>query len=303
MKVKIFHQYEYYSEWLMCKVLKKIDPSFSLTDNIFEADIVLLGTFPGKYKYKILKLLKLLKGKKSPIIVNQSYENPDATGSHPMWEHSDFYLSFSSLSDSNNHLRFSVLYEYLSFGGEYDDNRARRPFGRLIDPKELLERSEDFSVWKKKLHRVSTINSHTSYPRSELLRKIAFDIPVDGYGAAYDHNISSYLNSKWKKYEVLSKYKFNAALENGWFPGYNTEKVVEAYACGAIPIYNLQPNMISDYNPDSLIIMNDNYSLPDILHNNEKLRDIYETPLINEAPDLSIFIEFVEKIVDKASQR
>jgi hypothetical protein len=71
LKIKIINQYTNYHNFLLCKVLKKIDPNIEFIDNILFADIVLLGTFSRK-KTKLLKLLKLLKKNNSPIVVNQS---------------------------------------------------------------------------------------------------------------------------------------------------------------------------------------------------------------------------------------
>jgi hypothetical protein len=40
-----------------------------------------------------------------------------------------------------------------------------------------------------------------------------------------------------KKYETSQEYKFVFAFENDLFPGYVTEKAIEAWATGAIPLY------------------------------------------------------------------
>jgi hypothetical protein len=40
-----------------------------------------------------------------------------------------------------------------------------------------------------------------------------------------------------EKYEISQKYKFVFAFENDLYPGYVTEKVPEAWATGAVPLY------------------------------------------------------------------
>jgi hypothetical protein len=304
LKIKIINQYTNYHNFLLCKVLKKIDPNIEFIDNILFADIVLLGTFSRK-KTKLLKLLKLLKKNNSPIVVNQSYENPDGVGSHPFWKESDFFISHSSLYNQDNHLRIPFWYERISFGSDYDNNRGLLGAGRLIKIEELICRQHNFSSWSNRINRAATINSHIAHPRGSLLKKLSKVMGVDGYGAAFDQNLNTYHESSWKKEEVLLKYRFNVAFENSWFPGYNTEKVVDAYTSGCIPIYNLNKDMIYDFNIKSMINFDyrDTDSVLEILSSERTLRDIYEQPLLLQEPTLDNLIEFSEKIISTAKSR
>ncbi len=55
----------------------------------------------------------------------------------------------------------------------------------------------------------------------------------------------------------LRKYKFNIAFENTSTPGYTTEKIVEAKAAGAVPIYWGDPLIATEFNPKSFINCHD----------------------------------------------
>jgi len=56
-----------------------------------------------------------------------------------------------------------------------------------------------------------------------------------------------------KKFEIISKYKFNIAFEGQLFNGRITEKVFQAMICGSIPIY-LGPDNIDDYIPSDCYV-------------------------------------------------
>lgn len=48
-------------------------------------------------------------------------------------------------------------------------------------------------------------------------------------------------------------YKLNLAIENSQHPGYTTEKILEAYAGNAIPVYHGDPTVALDFNPASFL--------------------------------------------------
>lgn len=49
------------------------------------------------------------------------------------------------------------------------------------------------------------------------------------------------------------KYRFSLAFENTSFPGYTTEKILDAWAAGAIPIYYGDPYITKDFNEKAFI--------------------------------------------------
>lgn len=52
-------------------------------------------------------------------------------------------------------------------------------------------------------------------------------------------------------------YKFNIAFENSSFPGYTTEKLMEAYVAQTVPIYYGNPTVETDFRPESMIRVRD----------------------------------------------
>jgi hypothetical protein len=91
-----------------------------------------------------------------------------------------------------------------------------------------------------------------------------------------------------KYHRFISNYKFMICFENTSMTNYITEKILNSYASGTIPIYWGCPN-ISDYiNMDSILYLKPNYSQLDIDHliseiilldnNDELYKEKYERP-------------------------
>ena len=69
-------------------------------------------------------------------------------------------------------------------------------------------------------------------------------------GGRYRNNIGEAVKSKL---EFQKKHKFVIAFENTSSSGYTTEKIVHAFAAGAIPIYWGNPKIAREFNPKSFI--------------------------------------------------
>jgi hypothetical protein len=64
------------------------------------------------------------------------------------------------------------------------------------------------------------------------------------------------LNWRDEKIGLLRNYRFTMAFENLQYPGYSTEKIVDSYLAGSIPIYWGDPFISLDFNPASMIDVN-----------------------------------------------
>jgi hypothetical protein len=59
------------------------------------------------------------------------------------------------------------------------------------------------------------------------------------------------------KIAFQSNYRFSIACENAVHPGYITEKILEAYQSGCIPIYFGSESIAMDFNPSTFIHVRD----------------------------------------------
>lgn len=71
-----------------------------------------------------------------------------------------------------------------------------------------------------------------------------------GYVTEIGESLSGKLNHQ-------SKYKFVTAFENQISEGYVTEKILDAFRAGAVPLYYGTPDVVKDFNPKCFINYND----------------------------------------------
>lgn len=77
------------------------------------------------------------------------------------------------------------------------------------------------------------------------------------------------------KLEFLSKYKFSFAFENDAHPGYCTEKIVQSFAAGTVPVYWGDPDAEQYFNPDAFINCNRYSTMDEVI---EKIREVDTDP-------------------------
>lgn len=70
------------------------------------------------------------------------------------------------------------------------------------------------------------------------------------YGGRYKNNVGGRVKDKL---DFQRGYKFSIAFENSRFPGYVTEKIVEAFASNTVPIYSGDPLIGREFNPRAFI--------------------------------------------------
>ena len=67
-----------------------------------------------------------------------------------------------------------------------------------------------------------------------------------------------------KKISVLKKYRFALSMENRSMPNYCTEKLLDAFASGCLPIYHGDPDVYKDFSKGTFINVNDYTSIKDV---------------------------------------
>ena len=73
-------------------------------------------------------------------------------------------------------------------------------------------------------------------------------------GGAYRNNVGGPVADKLA---FQRQYRFSIAFENSRDPGYVTEKIVDAFAAGTVPIYWGDPLVKSEFNPASFLCADD----------------------------------------------
>jgi len=84
---------------------------------------------------------------------------------------------------------------------------------------------------------------------------------VDLYGRDY-----KFIKSKE---EGLCDYMFSVAIENGFYDGYFTEKILDCFATGTIPVYMGAPNISEYFNPDGIINLSEEFDVSEEIYYNK----------------------------------
>lgn len=128
----------------------------------------------------------------------------------------------------------------------------------------LLADETLFSMYQKDKG-ISIITSNKTFTPWHVFRTecVSFiknsNLEVDIYGVGY--------NEISKKLDGLKPYKYSIAIENGSFPNYFTEKILDCFLTGTIPIYKGCPNIDKYFNIDGIITFNTMDELEDIIKN------------------------------------
>ena len=148
-------------------------------------------------------------------------------------------------------------------------------------------------------------NGKLSSKRKEIFEKLNEYKKVDS-GGKYLNNIGENIGkTKQDKIEFQRQYKFIIACENQSFKGYNTEKLLEAFASGGVPIYWGDTEINKIYNPKAFINCSDFKNLDELkekiieLDNNDEAYLKYlKEPVFNREFNFQNEKDNLEKFLD-----
>lgn len=189
-------------------------------------------------------------------------------------------LSYDQLEFNNTNIYFPTWYMLAGlikpsvFKGD----------GVEIDSKSLLKPRILDDLTNKKLFACAIIgNPHPIRLKAiQSLRKIG---KVDVFGRITGTLVSN-------KFEVARNYRYTVCFENDLYPGYVTEKLLQAYATGTIPIYWGDLGNDIHINRDCFVNLKDFKSIDDFINyiaaiDENKYRQMYEQPFLKSIPDIS----------------
>jgi len=141
---------------------------------------------------------------------------------------------------------------------------------------------------------VSMINSGKTMCGGHLIRnKIATQLKdkIDMFGRTF--------NPIEKKEEGLNRYMFSLAVENAQYKTYVTEKLMDCFATGTLPIYMGSPDIFDHFNPDGIIKMENGFKVDDITkdlyHSKmDAIKDNYERCMQSRSADDLLYDEIVK---------
>jgi alpha(1,3/1,4) fucosyltransferase len=161
----------------------------------------------------------------------------------PDFESCDYAISFAHGCDPARHIRIP--------------NYASRLVYQGIDLRGFVHPRPDAEVealMNAKRSFCAYIHRKAVPIRERLVRELAAYKRVDCLGP-HLNNVGMVLPLE-EKHSRLRQYKFTVAFENSSAPGYVTEKAIDAYVGGSVPLYWGDPEVERFLNPASMLIMN-----------------------------------------------
>lgn len=166
----------------------------------------------------------------------------------PNFNECDYAIGFDRLQFGDRYMRLP-LYDIFQYKKDYD-SLATRPAFTLED----LKGKTEFCSFVYS-------NCFAQDLRTQIFEKLSKYKKVNS-GGRYRNNIGGAVADK-KAFQA--KHKFAIAFENTSYNGYCTEKIMEAFAAGCIPIYYGDPQVALDFNPASFINVHDFGSLEEVI--------------------------------------
>lgn len=214
-------------------------PTFNKQDNFFwnllslhyrleiseEPDVLFFSVFGEKYKE--YRCLRI-------FFTGEHYE--------PKLYNADLSVSFSRIEDERNY-RFPL-------------------YALFFDLRDLLRKpSPDIIASKKSKFCCFVVSNKSCKIRNEFFKRLSKYKRVDS-GGKYLNNVGGPVNDKRA---FISQYKFVISFENTIYPGYVTEKIVEAMYVNSIPIYWGDPTVHLDFNTRSFVNVHEYKNMADVI--------------------------------------
>jgi hypothetical protein len=193
----------------------------------------------------------------------------------------DAYISFDQDDYGGKNFYFPLLYCELNFRSNDWTQRRGIDFTtqNLLLPRSNSEEKTKFAcafIGNPEPTRLRAIEALSKFGK------------VDIFGPHSGESVIS-------KYEIAKNYRFMVCFENDVYPGYVTEKLLDAYLCGTVPLYRGEFGRESHVNRKSFINANDYGSLSEFAAavaalDSESYNQIFTEPLLNSIPPIAPLI-------------
>jgi len=225
-----------------------------------------------------------------------------------------------NLRPSLGRYRYSLSFDYDSYGGRnfrlplwwwrlawpgFAERWRQRPAPRaqftqgyedLIPIDALLRRRSIASFRERRF--CALIASEYEALRLNLYLALRSVGDVAGYGHLFGNPLFA------SKLQTLPGFRFCLCPENGLYPGYHTEKLVDAWYGGCIPLYSGDRLLSRDFNTAALLNYQDYLDIERFVSHVRRLEadpsafdEVYSQPLLRERPSLEPLVAFLRGAV------
>lgn len=302
LKIAYICQFPGYENDFILHLIKQLHPAGVELVNPKLCDLLIVGPFAQTWFGLRLQYQTVYK----LIMAGRSYAPRTLyqTGENTRWNAlpCDFSISSDLGVSAENHFRFPLWMSMFDWMHEGVDAKSVDRFGPLVKVDQLMR---PLGPPKGRKAQAVLISSHLKEPRATLLNAVKSVMEVECHGDAFASK-SSLGRRSFLKVDVCRDKQFALCPENSLYPGYYTEKIPDAFACGCIPITWCDSNVCHDFNPNAIINMAQYAStgyaegLRAALEP-KSLEALVEQPLLRERPTLDGIKAFLMKILSDLS--
>lgn len=185
---------------------------------------------------------------------------------------------------------YAIGFDYMSFGDRY----VRIPLYMLFQYKEDYERALKKHLYcdennsGKSFCNFIYSNCSAQKSREDFFYLLSEYKKVDS-GGRYLNNIGCTVKNK---YDFQKNYKFSIAFENTCYKGYTTEKIIQAFSAGTVPIYYGNPDIEKEFNSEAFINVHNFNTMEDVIKriieidmNDELFQNMIKAPICSKKND------------------
>ena len=215
-------------------VLEKVLHSNVKVCDSNSADLIIYSVFSTNSIQKVFK--------KNRSAISWFYTGENV---RPNYEAHDAIFSFD-YSSHTNAFRLPLWWMYLDLDATAAQDSS---LDNMINPL-TLHKPRSVSLEDADLRSVSAFIGNQTKVRSSAIEKMPSNFSFEGFGSSFSNPVSS-------KMEYKAKFRFNICFENSYFPGYHTEKLLQAWAMESVPLYYGSRTVSLDFNRSSFINLAD----------------------------------------------
>ena len=195
----------------------------------------------------------------------------------------DYAVGFSHISYLDRYLNLPYFIYFLNRSNLYVNNYT-------------IARKNALKYYKNRNKFCAAVISNHNGLRIDFMNEISKYKEID-QGGYYHNNVGGRIHDKIK---FLSQYKFSISMENSDGDGYLTEKILDSFLAGTIPIYYGDFMMDEFINPKSFILIRNKNDLKEKIEYIKKIDNddkLYESILKEKIfiDDNDDFIRKIEK--------
>jgi hypothetical protein len=240
-------------------------------------------------------------------------------GARPVPAHKSIQYVGENVRPNLGSHKFSLSFDYDSYGGrnfrvplwwwrldwpEFGERRRRRAKATntpihhddLVPVDALMRPRTVGAIYERKF--CTLVASNPEPLRINLLLALRSVGEVTGYGRLFGPAFDG------SKFDVLPKIRFCLCPENGVYPGYHTEKLIDAWYGGCLPLYSGDRMVHRDFNPKAFVNYQNYLDTSQFLSIVRHLEttpcafaQVYEQPLVVQRPSLTALVAFLRNAV------